>query len=100
MSIHIRWELQKHITYITLEHVSYEHRSHTYLLTCAKQLSAKGLLAEICPIAITVLMHVNQVDTVFEYAVIFVCWIIFRVNQQNRERNCYMIMLLNIVMDH
>ena len=38
---------------------------------------AKGLLAKICPSAIMVLMPVNQVDTVFEYAVIFVCWIIF-----------------------
>ena len=65
-----------------------------------KQLSAKGLLAEICPIAIMVLRPVDQVDTVFEYAVIFVCWIIFRVSQQHRERNCYMIMLLNIVIDH
>ena len=62
--------------------------------------SAKGLLAEICPTAIMVLMPVNQVDTAFEYAVIFVCWIIFRVSQQHRERNCYMIMLLNIIIDH
>ena len=62
--------------------------------------SAKGLLAEICSTAIMVLMPVNQVDTAFEYAVIFVCWIIFRVNQQHRERNCYMIMLLNIVIGH
>ena len=45
-------------------------------------------------------MPVNQVDAAFEYAVIFVCWIIFRVSQQHRERNCYMIMLLNIVIDH
>ena len=36
----------------------------------------KGLLAEICPSAIMVLMPVDQVDTAFEYAVIFVCWII------------------------
>ena len=57
-------------------------------------------MAEICPKAIMVLMHVNQVDIDFEYAVIFVCWIIFRVSQQHRERNCYMIMLLNIVIDH
>ena len=62
--------------------------------------SAKGLMAEICPTAIMVLMPVNQVDAAFEYAVIFVCWIIFRVSQQHRERNCYMIMLLNIVIDH
>ena len=59
--------------------------------------SAKGLLVEICPTAIMVFMPVNQVDTAFEYAIIFVCWIIFRVSQQHRERNCYMIMLLNIV---
>ena len=39
--------------------------------------SAKGLLAEICPIAIMVLMCVNIVDTAFEYAVIFVCMDIF-----------------------
>ena len=37
---------------------------------------AKGLLAEICPSAIMVLMPVNQVDTAFEYEAIFVCWII------------------------
>ena len=61
---------------------------------------AKGLMAEICPTAIMVLMPVNQVDTAFEYVVVFVCWIIFRVSQQHRERNCYMIMLLNIVIDH
>ena len=48
--------------------------------------SAKGLLTEICPTAIIVLMPVNQVDIAFECAVIFVCWIIF--------------MLLNIVIDH
>ena len=70
--------------------------TYVYLLTCAKQ----GLVAEICPTAIMVLMPVNQVDTAFEYAVIFVCWIIFRVCQQHRERNCYMVMLLNIVIDH
>ena len=57
-------------------------------------------MAEICPTAILVLMPVNQVDTAFEYAVIFVYWVIFRVSQQNRQRNCYMIMLLNIVIDH
>ena len=51
-------------------------------------------MAEICPKAIIVFMPVNQVDTVFEYVVIFVCWIIFRVGQQHREHNCYMIMLL------
>ena len=62
--------------------------------------SAKGLTAEICPTAIMMLMPVNQVDTDFEYAVIYVCWIIFRVSQQQRERNCHMIMLLNIVIDH
>ena len=45
------------------------------------------------------LMPVNQVDIAFEYAVIFVCWIIFGVSQQHRERNCYMIMLSNIVID-
>ena len=77
--------------------MSYDHRSHTYQLTCY---SAKGLLAEICPTAIIVLMPVNQVDTAFEDAVIFVCWVIFRVSQQHRERNCYLIMLLNIVIDH
>ena len=33
-------------------------------------------MAEICPTAIMVLMPVNQEDTAFEYAVIFVCWII------------------------
>ena len=37
---------------------------------------SKGLFAEICPSAMMVLMPVNQVDTAFEYAVIFVCWII------------------------
>ena len=37
----------------------------------------KGLLAEICPSAIIVLMPVNQVGTAFEFAVIFVCWIIY-----------------------
>ena len=47
-----------------------------------------------------VLMLVNQMDTAFKYEVIFVCWIIFRVSQQHRERNCYMIMLLDIVIDH
>ena len=62
--------------------------------------SAKGLLAEICPSAIMVFMPVNQVDTAFEYAVIFVFWIIFRVSYQHRERNYYIIMLLNIVIDH
>ena len=61
--------------------------------------SAKGLMAKICRTAIMAVMPVNQVDTAFEYAVIFVCWIIFRVSQQHRERNCYMIMLLNIVID-
>ena len=45
------------------------------MLTYAKQFT-KGLLVEICPSAIMVLMPVNQVDTAFEYAVIFVCWII------------------------
>ena len=62
--------------------------------------NAKGLLAGICPLAIMVLMPVNQVDTAFEYAVIFVCWIIFRVSQQHSECNCHMIMLLNMVNDH
>ena len=62
--------------------------------------SAKGLMAELCPTAIMVLMPVNQVDTAFEYAVIFVCWIIFRVSQQHRQHNYYIIMLLNIVIDH
>ena len=38
--------------------------------------SAKELLAEVCPSAIMVLMPVNQVDTDFEYPVIFVCEII------------------------
>ena len=61
--------------------------------------NTKGLLAEICPSAIMVLMPVNQVDTAFEYVVIFVCWNNFRVSQQHGERNCYMIMLLNIVTD-
>ena len=65
-----------------------------------KSYSAKGLMAEICPTAILVLMLVHQVDTAFEYAVIFVRWIISRVSQQHRERNCYMIMLLNIVIDY
>ena len=59
-----------------------------------------GLLAEMCPSAIMVLMFVNQLDTAFEYEVIFVSWIIFRVSKQHREHNCYMIMLLNIVIDH
>ena len=62
--------------------------------------SAKGLMAEICPTAIMVLMPVSQMETAFEYAVVYVCWINFRVNQQHREHNCYMIMLLNIVIDH
>ena len=62
--------------------------------------SAKGLMAEICPTAIMVLMPVSQMETAFEYAVVYVCWIIFRVNKQHREHNCYMIMLLNIVIDH
>ena len=62
--------------------------------------SAKGLLVEILPTANMVLMPENQVDTAFEYEVIFVCWIIFRVSHQHRERNCYMMMLLNIVIDH
>ena len=57
-------------------------------------------MAEICPTAIMVLMPVNQVDIPFEYAVVFVCWIIFRVSQQHRERKCSMIMLINIVIDH
>ena len=57
-------------------------------------------MAEICPTGIMVLMPVNQADTAFEYAVIFVCWIILRVSQQSRQGNCYMIMLLNIVIDH
>ena len=61
--------------------------------------SAKGLLAETCPLAIMVLMPVNQVDTVVEYAAIFVCWIIFGVSQQHGECNCYMTMLLHIVID-
>ena len=52
-------------------------------------------MAEICRTAILVLKLVNQVDTAFEYAVVFVCWIIFRVSQQHRVRNCYMIMLLS-----
>ena len=82
--------------YITLYHVSFDHRTHTYLLTCEKQL-CKGAVGRDCPSAIMVLMPVNQVDTAFEYAVIFVCWIMCRVNQ---ERNYYMIMLLNIVVDH
>ena len=60
----------------------------------------KGLMAEICPTAIMVFMPANQVDTVFEYAVIIVCWIFFRVSQQHREGNYDMIMLLNIVIDH
>ena len=62
--------------------------------------SAKVLLAEISPLAMMVFMPVNQMDTAFEYAAIFVCWIIFRVSQQHRECNCYMIMHLNIVVDH
>ena len=45
------------------------------------------------------LMPVNQVDTAFEYAVIFFLLDNFMVSQQHRERNCYMIMLLNIVTD-
>ena len=57
-------------------------------------------MAEICPTAIMELMPVNQVDTAFEYAVIFVCYIIFRVSQQHRPHNCCMIMLLNIIIDH
>ena len=62
--------------------------------------STKGLMADSnCPTAIMVLMPVNQVDTAFEYAVIFVCWIIFRV-RQHRERNCYITMLLNIDIHH
>ena len=65
-----------------------------------KLLQCKGDFAEICLSAIMVLMLVNQVDTTFKYEVIFVCWIIFRVSQQHRERNCYMIMLLDIVIDH
>ena len=69
--------------------------SHTYLLTRAKQ-SANGLLAEIRPSAIMVLMPVNQMDTAFEYVVIFFLDN-FRVSQQQRERNCYMIMLLIVV---
>ena len=56
-------------------------------------------MAKTCPTAIMMIMPVNQVDIDFEYAVIFVCWIIFRFSQQHRERNCYMIMLLNIVID-
>ena len=51
--------------------------------------SAKGLMAEVCPTAIMVIMPVNQVDTAFEYAVIFVCWIIFRIGHPYRERNSY-----------
>ena len=62
--------------------------------------SAKGLLPEICLSVIILLMPVNQVDIAFEYAVIFVSWIIFRVSQQHRQCNCYMIMLLNIVIGH
>ena len=47
-----------------------------------------------------VVMPVNQeVDTAFEDVAIFVCWIIFRVRQQHRECNCYMINLVNIVID-
>ena len=61
--------------------------------------SAKGLIADACPTAIMVLIPVNQADTAFEYAVIFVCRIIFRISQQKRQGNCYMIMLLNIVID-
>ena len=41
-----------------------------------KSYSAKGMLAEICLSAILVSIPVSQVDTVFEYADIFVCWII------------------------
>ena len=33
-------------------------------------------MVDICPTAIMVLMPVNQADTAFEDAVIFVCWII------------------------
>ena len=72
-------------------------------LTCQhvqNSYSANGLMAEICPKATMVLMPVNQADTVFEYAVIFVCWMIFRVSQQHRERTCYMIMFFNKVIDH
>ena len=36
----------------------------------------KGLFVEIFPSVIMVLMPVNQVDAAYEYAVIFVCWII------------------------
>ena len=57
-------------------------------------------MVDINPTAIMVLMPVSQVDTAFEYAVILVCWIIFRVSQQHRERNCHMILLLNIVIGH
>ena len=46
------------------------------------------------------LTPVNQVDTAFEYVVIFVYWVIFRVSQQHRDHNYYMIMPLNIVIDH
>ena len=57
-------------------------------------------MVEICPTAIMVLMPVNQVDTAFVDAAIIVCCIILRVSQQHREHNCYMIMLLNIFIDH
>ena len=67
---------------------------------CKTVTGQRGRLAEICPSAIMVLMPVNKVDTAFEYAVIYVCWIIFRVSQQHRESKCYMIMLLNVVIDH
>ena len=41
------------------------------------------------------LMPVNRVDTAYEYAVIFVYWMLLRLSQQ-----IYMIMTLNINIDH
>ena len=85
MSIYIRLELHKQITYITLI-CKYVQNSY----------SAKGLLAEICLSAIMVLMPVNQVNTAFEYAGIFVCWIILGSIKAQRAQ-LLLTMLSNIV---
>ena len=86
----------KNITYITLSHVSYDHRSHTYLLACAEELY-KGAVGRDLSVSN------NDVNACQPSGYCFwVCSHIclldnFRVSQQHRERNCYM--LLNIVFD-
>ena len=50
-----------------------------------KQFQCKGVLAEnLSDNNKNILMLVNRIDTTFEYAAIFVCWVILRLSQQHK----------------